>query len=285
MRSLVRALRGDALATSRERVRDLVESDRFQRVVVTVILINAATLGLETYHAVETRLGGVLHVIDRAALGFFVVELLLRLYAYRLRFFRDSWSIFDFLVIGMSLVPSSGGLSVLRALRILRALRLVSVVPGMRRVVTALLSAIPAMISIILLLGMVLYIGAVLTTELYGASTPQYFGDLGTSLFTLFQVMTGEAWPDIAAEVLPTHPSAWIFFVIFILVSTFVVLNLFTAVVVSAMEPEHREELSIDADILAEIRALRAEIAGLREAGFIPSGAPTGNPAPRQSGP
>jgi len=272
MRSLVRALRGDALATSRERVRDLVESDRFQRVVVTVILINAATLGLETSPAVETRFGGVLHVIDRAALGFFVVELLLRLYAYRLRFFRDPWSIFDFLVIGLSLVPSSGGLSVLRALRILRALRLVSVVPGMRRVVTALLSAIPAMISIILLLGMVLYIGAVLTTELYGASTPQYFGDLGTSLFTLFQVMTGEAWPEIARDVLPAHPMAWLFFVVFILVSTFVVLNLFTAVVVSAMEPEQREESAVHAELLEEVRALRGEIEQLRtERGAAPA--------------
>lgn len=263
MRSLVRSLRSDA-AMSRERVRELVESARFQRVVVTVILINAATLGLETSPAVESRVGGVLHVIDRAALVFFVVELLLRLYAHRLRFFRDPWSIFDFLVVGLSLVPSSGGLSVLRALRILRALRLVSVVPGMRRVVTALLSAIPAMISIILLLGLVLYIGAVLTTELYGKSTPQHFGDLGTSLFTLFQVMTGEAWPDIAAQVLPQHPTAWIFFVLFILTSTFVVLNLFTAVVVSAMEPERKEELQIDATLLAEIRSLRAEIAELR---------------------
>ena len=264
MRSLVRSLRGDAAATSRERVRDLVESARFQRVVVTVILINAATLGLETSPAVESRFSGVLHVIDRAALVFFVVELLLRLYAHRLRFFRDPWSIFDLLVVGLSLVPSSGGLSVLRALRILRALRLVSVVPGMRRVVTALLSAIPAMISIILLLGLVLYIGAVLTTELYGRSTPQHFGDLGTSLFTLFQVMTGEAWPEIARDVLPSHPMAWLFFVVFILVSTFVVLNLFTAVVVSAMEPEQREESAVHAELLDEVRALRGEIEQLR---------------------
>lgn len=248
----------------RARVRDLVDSTPFQRVVVTVIVINAATLGLETSPAVESRFGGLLHVIDRSALVFFVVELILRLYAHRLSFFRDPWSVFDLLVIGLSLVPSSGGLSVLRALRILRALRLISVVPGMRRVVAALLSAIPAMISIILLLGLVLYIGAVLTTELYGASTPQYFGNLGTSLFTLFQVMTGEAWPDIARDVLSQHPMAWLFFVVFILVSTFVVLNLFTAVVVSAMEPEQREESAVHAELLTEVRALRAEIEQLR---------------------
>ena len=153
----------------------------------------------------------------------------------------------------------------LRALRILRALRLISAVPGMRKVVNGLLSAMPGMISIVLLLGLVLYVGAVLATELYGVTAPDHFGHLGNSLFTLFQVMTGEAWPDIAAQVLPAHPTAWIFFVVFILTSTFVVLNLFTAVVVSAMEPERREEQLVDATLLAEIRALRAEIAELRD--------------------
>jgi voltage-gated sodium channel len=154
---------------------------------------------------------------------------------------------------------------VLRALRILRSLRLVSAVPGMRKVVSGLLSAIPAMLSIVLLLGLVLYVGAVLATELYGVTTPEHFGDLGTSLFTLFQVMTGEAWPEIAKDVLPLHPSAWIFFVVYILISTFVVLNLFTAVVVSAMEPERREESEAEARLLAEVRALRGEVAAMRD--------------------
>jgi voltage-gated sodium channel len=251
--------------TLRERVTRLVESTAFQRAIVVVIVFNAITLGLETSDAIMERAGGVLHVLDRTVLVVFVVELVLRLYAYRLRFFRDPWSLFDLFVVGVALVPASGGLSVLRALRILRALRLVSAVPGMRKVVNGLLSALPGMVSIVLLLGLVLYIGSVLATELYGDTAPDHFGHLGNSLFTLFQVMTGEAWPDIAAQVLPAHPTAWIFFVVFILTSTFVVLNLFTAVVVSAMEPERREELQIDATVLAEIRALRAEIAQLRE--------------------
>jgi voltage-gated sodium channel len=104
----------------------------------------------------------------------------------------------------------------------------------------------------------------VLATELYGPTASTHFGNLGRSLFTLFQVMTGEAWPDIAREVMAKHPSAWIFFVLYILVSTFVVLNLFTAVVVSAMEPERREEAAVDATLLVELRTLRAEIAELR---------------------
>jgi voltage-gated sodium channel len=250
--------------TSRDRVRDLVESAVFQRVIVAVIVVNAITLGMETSDAVIARYGDVLHAIDRVALVVFVIELVLRLYAYRARFFRDPWNVFDFLIVGISLVPAQGGLSVVRALRILRSLRLVSTVPGMRRVVSGLLSAIPAMTSIILLLGLVLYVGAVLATELYGRTVPRYFGDLGSSLFTLFQVMTGEAWPDIANEVLPVHPTAWIFFVVYILISTFVVLNLFTAVVVSAMEPERREESEADAKLLAEIRSLRGEVEAMR---------------------
>jgi voltage-gated sodium channel len=253
---------------SRARVRELVESEWFQRGIVGVIVFNAITLGLETSVGFVAGTGGVLHVLDRIVVAVFVVEILLRVYAYGWRFFTNPWSLFDLGVVSLSLLPATGGLSVLRALRILRALRLVGAVPGMRRVVAGLLSAMPAMMSIILLLGLVLYVGAVLATEMYADAAPEHFGHLGDSLFTLFQVMTGEAWPDIAAEVLPTHPTAWIFFVIFILVSTFVALNLFTAVVVSAMEPERREEIQVDANILEEIRSLRAEIAALRESGM-----------------
>jgi len=251
--------------TRREQIVKLVESNAFQRTIVGVIVFNAITLGLETSDSIMAEAGGLLHVLDRSVLVIFIIELLLRGYAHRTKFFRDPWSLFDLAVVGLSLVPASGGLSVLRALRILRALRLVSVVPGMKRVVSGLLSAIPAMLSIILLLSLVLYVGAVLATEMYGQDAPENFGHLGRSLFTLFQVMTGEAWPDIAAKVLPSHPTAWVFFVIFILTSTFVVLNLFTAVVVSAMEPEHKQEMQIETTVLAELRALRAEVAALRE--------------------
>jgi voltage-gated sodium channel len=248
----------------RSQVITLVDSPRFQRAIIVVIVLNALTLGLETSDAVMRGVGGLLHVIDNITLAIFVGELALRLYAHRWRFFTDPWSVFDFLVVVISIVPASGGLSVLRALRILRAMRLISAVPGMKKVVGGLLSAMPGMASIVLLLGLVLYVGAVLATELYGVTAPQHFGDLGDSLFTLFQVMTGEAWPDIAREVMPDHPSAWIFFVSFILISTFVVLNLFTAVVVSAMEPDHREEMAVETTVLDEIRALRAEVAALR---------------------
>lgn len=262
--------------TSRERARHLVEAPRFQHAITVVILLNAITLGAETSHTVMAHAGSALHVVDKIALTIFVVELLLKLYAYRLGFFRDAWNWFDFLIIGISLLPSTGGLSVLRAFRVLRVLRLVSVVPSMRRVVSALLSAIPGMASIVGLLSLVMYVAAVMSTKLFGGTSPEYFGDLGTSLWTLFQVMTGEAWPEIAEQVMTVHPMAWLFFLLYILVSTFVVLNLFLAVMVSAMEGtrheeetahlrERRQDNATDAVILDELAALRAEIRALRE--------------------
>ena len=261
----------------RERVRALVEHRRFQQFIIWVIVVNAVTLGLETSQAVTRDFGGALHVADRVMLGIFVVELGLRLYAFRWRFFRDSWNVFDFLIVGVSLIPTAGPFSVLRAMRVLRVLRLISAVPAMRRVVNGLLAAVPGMASIGALLALVIYVAGVMATKLFGHISPQYFGDLGTTLFTLFQTMTGEAWPDIAREVMAAAPLAWIFFVIYILISSFAVLNLFIAVIVNGMEKSvtsdlvHAEEehaaaqAASDQLILAEVRALRLEVAELRE--------------------
>ncbi|MGV9779782.1 ion transporter [Streptosporangium sp. NPDC003464] len=276
----------------RERVRATLEAPRFQQVIIAVIVINAATLGLETSTTAVERYGTALTVVDHLALYIFVMELAAKIYAYRRRFFQDPWNLFDAMIVAVSLLPTAGGLSVLRALRILRALRLISVVPSLRKVVTALLTAVPGMTSIVLLLGLVLYVTAVMGTKLYHATAPEYFGDLPTSLFTLFQMMTGDAWSDITREVMDEHPSAWVFFVLFMLVCTFVVLNLFIAVVVSAMEDEHAEE-SVQATqdlgvaVLAELHALRAEVRELRERVPVTTGTGGGNtdpPAPRRRG-
>ncbi|MEV0143550.1 MULTISPECIES: ion transporter [unclassified Nonomuraea] len=146
----------------RERVRAVVTSRRFQQLIVVVILINAATLGLETVPAVAARHGATLTAIDHAALYVFVAELIAKVYAERSRFLRDPWNVFDALIVAIALVPATGGLSVLRSLRILRALRLLSVVPSLRRVVSALLRAMPGMSSIVVLLGLVLYVAGVM---------------------------------------------------------------------------------------------------------------------------
>ncbi len=260
----------------RERLRILVEGDRFQRFIIAVIVLNAITLGLETSDQVVAQSGGLLYVVDRIALAIFVVELAMRLAAHGWRFFRDPWSVFDFVVIGIALVPATEAFSVLRALRILRVLRLVALVPSMRGVVAALLTAVPGMASIAALLGLLIYVAAVMATQLFGDGVPERFGDLGSSLFTLFQVMTTDDWAAIAHEAMAVHPLAWIFFVVYLLVSTFAVLNLFIAVVVRAMEEQVAAEVKADvaehqredavgtAAILAEVRALRSEIAELR---------------------
>ncbi|MFI6802939.1 ion transporter [Streptosporangium canum] len=278
----------------RERVRAALEAPRFHQVIIAIIVINAATLGLETSATAVERYGTALAVVDHLALYIFVLELVAKMYVYRRGFFRDPWNLFDIMIVTVSLLPTAGGLSVLRALRILRALRLISVVPSLRRVVTALLTAVPGMTSIVVLLGLVLYVTAVMGTKLYHATAPEYFGDLPTSLFTLFQMMTGDAWSDITREVMDEHPSAWVFFVLFMLVCTFVVLNLFIAVVVSAMEDEHAEE-SVQATqdlgvaVLTELAALRAEVRELRERIPVTAGAGAGDrspaaPAPRRRG-
>jgi len=264
---------------SRQRVRQLVEQRWFQRFITAVIVVNAVTLGLETSRGILASYGDVLHLIDRIALGIFVAELLLRLYAYGTRFFRDPWSLFDLTVVGIALIPASGPFSVVRALRVLRVLRLVSQVPSIRRVVSGLLAAMPGMASTGALLALVLYVAGVIATKLFGPVLPEYFGSMGTTLFTLFQIMTGEAWPDIARELMAEVPLAWIFFVVYILISSFAVLNLFIAVVVSAMEAEvaaeraaedaEQEAAAMERDriLLDEVRGLRAEIAALRESG------------------
>lgn len=256
----------------RERTQAVLTHRRFQRFIVAVILVNAATLGLETFPAVVERHGALLTVVDHVALYIFVAELAAKIYVERRQFVRDPWNVFDFVIVAIALAPSTGGLSVLRSLRILRALRLLSVVPSLRRVVSALLRAMPGMSSIVVLLALVLYVAAVMATKLYGGAAPDRFGSLPTSLFTLYQTMTGDDWGNIAREVMSRHPSAWIFFTIFILVCTFVVLNLFMAVVVSAMDEESAEERAALEDttahhtqrILEELAELRKEVAELR---------------------
>jgi len=256
--------------TLRERVRALVEHPKFDHFIIALIVLNAITLGMETVPALAEAYGPVLSAFDNVALWVFTIELALRFFVYRTRFFLDPWRVFDFVVVGIAWLPAAGAFNVLRALRILRVLRLVSLVPSMRGVVQALLAALPGMASIIALLFMVIYVGAVMATRLFGEVAPEFFGGLGGSLFTLFQIMTVEGWPDIAREVMVHKPYAWIFFVGYLLVATFMVLNLFIAVVVNAMQSQVADDLKEEEEahtqqILREVRELRREIATLRK--------------------
>ncbi len=256
-----------------------------ERVVIVLIVINAITLGLETSKSIMSAWGNVLHVIDTALLTFFVIELAARLWVKRLSFFKDGWNVFDFVVVGIALAPASDSLSVLRSLRILRALRLITAVPSLKRVVTALITALPGMGSIVLLLALIFYVGAVIATKLfgdfdYGADKGKFFGDIGASLVTLFQIMTLDAWAtDVMRPLLKDHPHAWAFFVPFVLVTAFTALNLFIGVVVSALESEGqvaREKRAVagepspiptpvtNLDVLTELRALREQVHALQ---------------------
>ncbi|SEE72452.1 ion transporter [Ruania alba] len=260
-----------------------VESRPVQRIVVAVIVVNAITLGLETFENAPAR---VLHAIDLACLIVFVVELSLKLYANGLRFFRSSWNVFDLLVVVVALVPGSGGFAVLRALRVLRVLRLISAVPRLRQVVGALMAAVPGMLSIGALLGLLFYVSAVMATMLFADTDPERFGTLWASLFSLFQIMTLDSWSALVLPIMTAHPWAWMFFVPFVLISAFAVLNLFIAVIVDSMQhlkppaaetdedgaavaasPEDLPDDPFDEGVLVpaeELGQLRAELAALR---------------------
>ena len=218
-------------------LRGLVESRSFNFTITAVIVINAITLGLETWPAAMNAAGPVLLAIDAAALWIFTVELALKLWVYRARFARDGWNVFDLAIVIVAWLPAAGPLSVLRALRIMRVLRLVSVVPQMRTVVGALFKALPGMGSIVAVLVLVFYVAAVMATKLFGDGFPEWFGSIGASMFSLFQIMTLESWSmGIVRPVMELYPGAWAFFVPFIVVTTFTVLNLFIALIVNSMQ-------------------------------------------------
>ena len=263
------------------RLREFVESRAFNAFVTAVIIVNAITLGLETSPAIVASFGTMLHVADTAALWIFTAELLLKLHVYRGRFFRDGWNVFDFAIVTIAWIPAAGPLSVLRALRIMRILRLVSIVPSMRKVVGALFGALPGMGSIVLVLMLVFYISAVMATNLFGEHFPDFFGNVGASMFSLFQIMTLESWSmGIVRPVMDVYPHAWAFFVPFIIVTSFTVLNLFIALIVNSMQSlnaETAEEIHEEAEIAhderealalqiselsQEVRKLRRQVAG-----------------------
>jgi voltage-gated sodium channel len=254
-------------------LKTLIESRRFETVITVLIIVNAITLGLETSSWAMANFGSLLVALDRLVLVVFVLELLARFAVYRLSFFKDPWRIFDLFVVSVALVPTTDNLSVLRALRILRVLRLVSVVPSLRRVVGGLVAALPGMGSIVLLLGLVFYVFSVMATKLFAVTFPDWFGTIGESAYTLFQIMTLESWSmGIVRPVMDVHPYSWTFFIPFIVLTSFAVLNLFIGIIVSAMQEEtdasaseERSALQHEQEaILAEIRALREEVRALR---------------------
>jgi voltage-gated sodium channel len=257
-----------------DNIKKIVDSSIFQNFIIGVIIFNGITMGMETSKNIMDSYGDLLHVIDMIVISIFMVEIAMRIYAYRLPFFKNGWNLFDFTIVGISLVPSSAGFEILRILRVFRLFRLVTVVPQMRKIVVALVSVIPGMISIATLLILIFYIFAIMATQLFGESFPQWFGTLGESFYTLFQIMTLESWSmGIARPIMEVHPLAWTFFVPFIFVVTFIMINLIIAIVVDAMnEIKEEEQTNIMGKIdhredqtKVEVEKLRYEIRELKE--------------------
>jgi voltage-gated sodium channel len=257
-------MRPERVAALRARIADWVDSAPVQRTIIALVILNAVTLGLETVPTAMQHHGELLVAVDRGLLAVFAAELAVKLFAFGGRFFRSGWNVFDLAVVGIALLPAAGSFSVLRALRVLRILRVVSAVPKLRFMVEALVRSVPGIGSIALLLGLFFYVFAVMATKLYGAAFPHWFGSLGTSLFSLFQVMTLEGWVDIARDVMSQKPAAWVFFVLFILLATFTVLNLFIGMIVKAMEDSPSSQ-EVQRQLASEIGALRAEVRRLAD--------------------
>lgn len=220
----------------------------FKLSIAVMIVINAVILGALTFTEAGTRYHTLLTLIDTIIVRFFVLEIALKILAWRGQFFKVGWNIFDLLVIAISLVPASETFAVLRALRVLRILRLLHIVPMLRRITEALFRALPGMGAIIAVMVLMIYVSAVIATNLFGqtenADVAALFGDLPSSALSLFQVMTMDGWRfEVMQKVVNDgHPYAWIFFLVYLFLASFAVLNLFIAVFVDALQAEHDDE-------------------------------------------
>ncbi|MCH2038970.1 MAG: ion transporter [Rickettsiales bacterium] len=250
----------------RDSLKHFVESNPFQYTVVALIVINAIILGMETSDTLMDQYGVYLKTIDGVILKIFIVEILLRIYVYRVEFFKRPWSLFDLAIVMIALIPSGGVYSSLRALRVLRVFRMISIIPAMRKVIEGLFYAIPGIASVLTIMLLFFYVFSVIGTHLYSDTFPDWFGDLGKTMYTLFQIMTLESWSmGIVRPVMEQHPTAWLFFVIYILVTTFTMLNLFIAIMVNAIHQGADEEAKesrneIKDELIKEIHAVEQRL-------------------------
>jgi voltage-gated sodium channel len=268
--------------------RRVAASRRFQNAILAVIVANAVLIGLETSPALWERWGGLFHALNFAVQAIFAVEIAVRLLAHAPRvdrFFRDGWNVFDFTIVALSLLPAAGAFAtVARLARLLRALRIVSALPELRLIVATMLRSIPSLANVIVLLGLILYVYAVVGLHLFGGADPAHWGTLPRAGLTLFEILTLEGWVDLMDASLAATPWAWVYYVSFVVLAVFVVINLFIAIVINNLEAakgEEREraghggEPTDAAERLALIRERLAEVeAALRATASGPSATP-----------
>jgi len=231
--------------------RRITESRPFEPIIIGVILLSGIVVGIETSPALLAAWAGPLHLLDKLILAVFVVEAVLKLGARWPRpwqYFRDGWNLFDFTVVVLSLVPAAGQFALAaRLLRVLRVLRLLSAVPQLRLIVTTLVKSVPRMGNVVVLLALIFYIYAVIGIHLFRDADPARWPDIGTALLTLFQVVTLEGWTDVMAQASTRHPWAWIYFLSFVIIGTFVAMNLFIAVILDSLEESRAAIIGKDA--------------------------------------
>lgn len=233
---------------NRNKIKLICESSFFQNTIIGLIVFNSITIGFETSTELMKSYGNILLFIDKAILTVFVVEILLKLYAYRFDFFKSGWNIFDFSIVAIALLPASGLFAVLRSLRIFRSLRLIKNVPKLRFIVESLFHSLPSLVWIFVLLALVFYVFSVIGTKLFGVDFPEWFGTLGSSMFSLFQIMTLEGWAEISRSVMQKYPMANIYFILFILLASYTTLNIFIAIVVNTMSEVQQKVSSENAE-------------------------------------
>ena len=222
----------------------VVDSTPFTTVVVTTIAVNAVVLGLQTYDGVVDRWGDWLDLLNAACLAVFVVELVIRLASYwprPWRFFRNGWNVFDFVVVVAAFVPGiRQNSTLLRVARLLRVVRIVRVLPDLRLLLIGVWRSIPPLASIAAVTAMILFVYGMVGWILFGDELPDEWGNVGQAMLTLFVMLTLENWPTYMEDALAVEPWAWIYFVSFILVAAFIVLNVLIGIVLNSME-EARE--------------------------------------------
>jgi len=255
---------------NREKVKCFVEHKSVQNFIIGLIVLNSITIGFETSEKIMLSIGNALLLIDKIILAIFVVEIALKLYAYRLSFFKSGWNVFDFSIVAIALLPASGTLAILRSLRIFRSLRLLKNLPRLRFIVESLLHSLPSLGWIFVLLALVFYVFAVIGTKLFGADFPEWFGNLWASMFALFQIMTLEGWAEIARTIMIKFPLSNIYFIVFILLASYTTLNIFIAIVVNTMSEvqlrvNNEGVEKIESFIQDENEELRNDIKNIKE--------------------
>jgi len=218
----------------------IVESTWFQRFIIGVILVNAALIGTDTYPSMHSEYGQLLNLLDAICLGIFTIEIIIKFIACGTRpqdYFKSNWNTFDLIIVAAAFMPGlSEQTTILRLIRLLRVLRLLSSMPNLQIMVMALAHSFPRIGQMGLLAGLLFYVYAVIGQTLFSKHDPQHWETLHISMLSLFRTLTLEDWTDLMYKGMELYPWAWIFFVSFVLLATFVIFNMLIGIILTSME-------------------------------------------------